>query len=215
MEKGQGLVVSMVRRHRVRISSYNRLTIDLSVLLEHVFYYLLCFFHTWGGRMPAYEPRATHHRAARVSFASTSHDRWRRGRGVFVLVSRALRLICDVDRCTRETGARGWTIDRSIDRLKSRALDARSSSRARWRRSAVARWRRSQSAREWTDGHASAIGDGRRRGRVWGSTRVSIAVSIDGDARDGGDGWTIRKRRRSRATTTRERRRARARDEGG
>jgi len=167
--------------------------------------------------MPAYEPRATHHRAARVSFASTSHDRWRRGRGVFVLVSRALRLIFDVDRWTRETGARRWTIDRSIDRLKSRALDARSSSRARWRRSAVARWRRSQSAREWTDGHASAIGDGRRRGRVWGSTRVFIAVSIDGDARDGGDGWTIRTRRRSRATTTRERRRERERerDEGG
>ena len=46
MEKG--LVVSMVRRHRVRISSYNRLTSDLSVLLEHVFLLFVMFFPYMG-----------------------------------------------------------------------------------------------------------------------------------------------------------------------
>ena len=37
--------------------------------------------------MPEYEPRATHRRADRVSSASTSHDRWRRRRGVFPRLS--------------------------------------------------------------------------------------------------------------------------------
>ncbi len=82
--------------------------------------------------MPEYEPRATHRRADRVSSASTSHDRWRRRRGVFPRLSGVTNdFFIVIDR--RERPARDGgrlraerTNDRSIKIAFSRSRSRRS-----------------------------------------------------------------------------------------